>query len=146
LRPAEDTEETRTMIPFLANATEPSLSHTSADDDHAAALDHINDKSVEVFFDYLGLGLVLTAVDILVRDSAFLLAALLLIAGFIVLRIGLRWVSLKPGIFAFFAPVARNVSFILALHAEIFEQPKSKRSLQALRPHGAQWLRLVDAG
>ena len=42
------------------------------------------------FLDYLGLGLILTATDILVRESALSLAVLLYVVGAVILALGLN--------------------------------------------------------
>jgi hypothetical protein len=48
------------------------------------------------FLDYLGLGLILTATDILVRESALSLAVLLYVVGAVILALGLNWRRIKP--------------------------------------------------
>jgi len=47
------------------------------------------------FLDYLGLGLILTATDILVREGAIRLAGALYIVGGIILFAGLNWKTLR---------------------------------------------------
>lgn len=58
----------------------------------------LRDTTVSRFLDYLGLGCILTAVDILVRNAAYTSACILFVLGAFLLFLGLRWETLKPNL------------------------------------------------
>lgn len=61
------------------------------------------------FLDYVGLGLILTATDILVRESAIRLAVVLYLVGGVLLFVGLRWKLLRQ---RFASPVVQRLETI----------------------------------
>ena len=51
------------------------------------------------FLDYLGLGCILTSVEIAVKDGAYTGASVLTVVGGIILAAGLRWETVSPRIY-----------------------------------------------
>jgi hypothetical protein len=91
------------------------------------------------FLDYLGLGFILTGVDMLVRDSAYILGLILILFGGAALAIGLNWESLKsrinPRLYASIEQVSLDArwwigtSFAFVLFITARDLPASRRDI-----------------